>query len=627
MTSLEEARVESVAQASPNILEERLAALGELFPGVVSEGRIDVAGLRALLGDTVDDRPERYTFTWSGMRGAEAALQQPSRATLAPDRDGSVDFDTTRNAFIEGDNLEVLKVLAKPYANRVKMIYIDPPYNTGKTFVYPDDYADPLASYLALTGQQDEDGNRLTSNPETSGRYHSSWLSMMYPRLYLARKLLHEDGAIFVSIDDHEVHNLRMLMNEVFGEENFVDTIIWEKKYSPQNDARWLSANHDYVLLYARNKATWRPHLLPRTEEANARFVNPDNDPRGPWKSSDLSVRTYSAASDYEITTPSGRVVSPPEGRCWVVSERRFEELKGDKRIWFGPNGDSVPSVKKFLSEVKQGMTSLTIWEREEVGDTQDARREIRALFGDTGVFDTPKSIGLIERMMQLCTTKDGGDIVLDFFAGSASTAHAALHLNREDGGDRRFIMVQLPEPLKKPKELDDGRRLTTVADVGAERVRRVIASLRAADAGQERARSEDLGVRMFALAPSNFKPWTDVTPDDAEVYADQMAMFADPLTGTWTPESVLYEVALREGYGLSVGVSRVGNMAERILYRVVDPDRGQSFYACLDAAPITLETIRSLNLGKDDLFVCRDIALDDAAAANLALQCRLKTL
>jgi len=285
-----------VDKTSTPINDRRKQVLKEEFPEIWVEGKIDFDQLKNTLGEMVDDSPERYSFTWAGKKDAFRILQTPTRATLSPVKEKSVNFDDTKNLFIEGDNLEVLKLLYKSYYNSVKLIYIDPPFNTGKDFIYPDDFRDPLEPYLKLIGEMDSDGNLLTSNPDTSGRYHSSWLSMMYPRLFIARQLLREDGAIFIEIDDTEIHNLRMIMNEIFGEENFVATIIWQKKYSPQSDAKWLSDNHDYILCYAKNKEIWRPNLLPRTEEANSRYTNRDNDPRGRWKSSDLSVKTYSAA-------------------------------------------------------------------------------------------------------------------------------------------------------------------------------------------------------------------------------------------------------------------------------------------------------------------------------------------
>jgi adenine-specific DNA-methyltransferase len=386
------------------------------------------------------------SFKWSGKEEARNAATGRSPHSLKLMEELSVSPETSENIFIEGDNLEALKILRESHSESVKVIYIDPPYNKGGSFVYSD---------------------RLAES-------HADWLSTIFPRLLLSRELLREDGAIFVSIDDNEVHNLRMAMNEVFGEENFVATIIWEKKFSPQNDARWFSDNHDYILVYARNKELWRPRLLPRTDGTDSRYKNPDGDPRGPWTSSDLTVKTYSKDYDYVITTPSGRAVRPPRGRCWGTSLDAFNSLVADNRIWFGLEGNNVPRLKRFLSEVKQGLTPCTIWRRSEVGDNQEARRTIRQIFGDVGVFETPKPLRLIKRILHIGTEPHQNDIVLDFYAGSCTTAHAVLDQNQADGGNRRFIMVQLPETVPESSRAYDAG-FTTVSEIGAERLRRVI--------------------------------------------------------------------------------------------------------------------------------------------------------
>ncbi|HEV3440109.1 MAG TPA: site-specific DNA-methyltransferase, partial [Gemmata sp.] len=428
---------EPVTLTSADPTAERIAALRALFPDAMAEGRIDFDKLRSALGDAVSAGPERFTFSWAGRSDAAAMLQTPSRATLIPKPKESVNWDTTRNLFIEGDNLEVLKLLYKAYAGKVKLIYIDPPYNTGNDFVYPDDFSDPLAVYLKLTGQTDETGKLLTSNPETSGRYHSAWLSMMYPRLFLARQLLRDDGVIFVSIDDNEVHHLRLLMNEVFGEENFVATVLWQKVYSPKNSAKHFSEDHDYILVYARDAEPWRPTLLPRSEEANARYENTDNDPRGSWKSGDMTARNYYADGQYEVSSPGGKKFTPPRGRYWVVNHEKFKELDADNRIWWGEKGDNMPALKRFLTEVKQGMVPQTMWFYEDVGHTQEAKKELLEFvpYQDTdNVLDTVKPTRLLRRVLQLATLPDEEAIVLDFFAGSASMAHSVLVQNREDG-------------------------------------------------------------------------------------------------------------------------------------------------------------------------------------------------
>ncbi len=598
----------------PSPLDERLDGLKALIPEAFGEEGIDWERLRAALGAAVDERPERYSFSWAGKREAMRLLQVPSHATLLPAPDASMDFDTSENLFIEGDNLEVLKLLYKSYFGRVKMIYIDPPYNTGNDFVYHDDFADPLSTYLQLTGQKDHDGNLLTSNPEKSGRYHSAWLSMMYPRLFVARQLLRDDGVIFASIDDHEVHNLRMLMNEIFGEENFVATIVWQKAYVSNMTARHFSDTHDYILVYARNAAQLQIKRLARTEEQIAAFTNPDDDPRGPWKAENLSAGKYYSTGQFEIVTPSGRRVSPPPGRYWRCNQEQYEAWLADGRITFGRNGTGRPMLKKYLSEVGDGLTPNTWWEHEEVGSNKEASLALKALFDGQDVFDTPKPVRLIRRMLELTTDPDS--IVLDFFAGSGTTAEAVLQLNHDDGGNRRFIVVQLPEST------DESR---TIADVAQERVRRVVRSL-STDTPDNVTPSEGQGFRVFRLAESHLRPWTPADVSDAESYASQMSFYDDVLRSGWTPTGVLFEIAIKEGYSLSSRVERDERITTNAIYRVTDAEKDQTFHACLDQA-IDLDSVRALGLGTDDLFVCRDSALTDSLAANLALQCRLLTI
>lgn len=350
---------ERIHLETPDIAAERLEQLRELFPEAFTEGRLDVDKLQESLGDVTKPDAERYSFTWAGKRNSIQILQTPSRATLTPDRDESVNFDTTQNLFIEGDNLEVLKLLYKSYFGRVKMIYIDPPYNTGNDFIYPDNYKDPLESYLQLTGQRDSEGNLLTSNPETSGRYHSAWLSMMYPRLFLARQLLRDDGVIFISIDDHEVHNLRMLMNEIFGEENFVANIVWEKKYTQSNDVDFFSDNHDHILCYAKFHESAEMHLLERTEEQAAAYKNYDNDIRGPWKPTPLHAKSGKNTAPFIF--PNGVTWSPPMGTYRRFSDDSMRTLFCDNRIWFGSDNSAIPQRKTFLSEVKGGGLHLRL--------------------------------------------------------------------------------------------------------------------------------------------------------------------------------------------------------------------------------------------------------------------------
>jgi adenine-specific DNA-methyltransferase len=426
--STEPDNVEKVDPRSLDVAAEKRADLLRLFPEVRTEGgKIDFDRLKRTLGESVDAGKERYGLTWPGKAACFQTIQAPSTATLRPMREESVNFDTTENLIIEGDNLEVLKLLQKAYLGKVKMIYIDPPYNTGNDFIYPDNYAESLQTYLEYTGQVDAQGKKFSTNTEADGRFHSKWLNMMYPRLFLARNLLAEDGAIFVSVDDNELVNLRRCLDEVMGEENFVATVIWQKVYSPKNSAQHFSADHDYVVVYARQAFDWRPRLLERTAEMEARYSNPDNDPRGPWKAVDLSARNYYGEGTYAITTPSGRTIEgPPKGRYWSVSSERFAALNSDGRVWWGRDRDNTPALKAFLSEVRQGRVPQTLWAYGEVGHTQDAKKQLMegVEFENTdNVIDSVKPTGLVQRMLQIATQPgrpDDAEIVVDFFGGTA---------------------------------------------------------------------------------------------------------------------------------------------------------------------------------------------------------------
>ena len=537
----------------------------------------------------------------------------------------SVDFEAAQHVFIEGDNLEVLKLMYRSYFGRVSMIYIDPPYNTGSEFIYTDDFSDPLDNYLRLTGQKNGEGDYQTSKIEKSGRIHSNWLSMMYPRLALARQLLRDDGVIFISIDDHEVHNLRSLLNEVFGEENFVATVIWQKVFAPKNTARQFSEDHDYVVVYARNAATWTPVLLPRSEGANARYTNPDNDPRGDWTSGDLTARNYYSEGLYEVTSPSGKTFKPTMGTYWRMKKERFLSIDRDKRVWWGENGGNMPRLKRFLTDVKPGIVPQTLWKHEDVGHTQESKKELLEFVkyeNTDNVLDSVKPTRLIQRMLTIGTSSLNGDIILDFFAGSSTTGHAVLKQNREDGGRRRYIGVQFPEPLPAPES-----KLKTLADVSKERLRAVISKKgSAAQAVLDIKDEMPEGFRVFRLAESNLKRWSGIASRDPEAYAQELLKFADPLIPGWESEALIWEMALREGYSLTSHVEKLPVGDGHTFWRVIDSDRDQFFYACFDTS-LTLEAVAPLELTGEILFVCRDQALDDTLAANLALQCRLKVI
>ena len=421
---------------------------------------------------------------------------RPITKTLRPVKEDSRDWDTTENLYIEGDNLEVLKLLQESYLGKVKMIYIDPPYNTGSDFVYADDF---IKEEDAQMGMYDEDENRLFKNLNTNGKFHSDWCSMVYSRLMLARNLLSENGVIFASIDDNEQENLKKLCNEVFGEDNFIAQVVWERAYSPVNLKKHFSESHDYILCYAKNIAMAVCNGLPRSSEANDRYSNPDSDPRGDWKASDLSVGPIVQSKVYEIITPSGRRVLPPNGYCWRLDRKTFDNYVRDNRIWFGSDGNNVPAIKRFLSEVKQGITPMTIWKYSEVGHSQDATKRLKDLFGGSAYFDYPKPVDLIKRALQLYSLDDS--LVLDFFSGSATTAHAVMQLNAEDGGHRKFIMVQLPEKCDEASEAYKAG-YKNICEIGKERIRRAGDKIKAEHPDAQL----DTGFRVFRVDESNME-------------------------------------------------------------------------------------------------------------------------
>jgi len=473
-----ERNIERVSKNSGGVLHDNVERLRELFPECVTEGKIDFEKLRETLGDEIDDRPERYSFSWAGKRDAIRILQTPSRAALKPCAEESLDWDTTKNIFIEGENLEALKLLYKSYFGRVKMIYIDPPYNTGNDFIYPDNYADPLDTYLKLTGQKDTEGNLLTSNPETSGRYHSAWLSMMYPRLFIARQLLRDDGVIFVSIDDHEVHNLRMLMNEIFGEENFVAQIVWKKKYTGGKHTKGYVDMHEYIVVYGRSITCMPPLEVERPEDEKDKFNEQDEffEERGRFYVRPLKSNLESRPTlVYPIELPDGSTVCTQ----WLVAKPTFEKLLQEKRVEFRKKRDGAFQVyKKYYEKDGDGLVKpLSLIE--DYPNTQ-AKSELKELFGieegRDNLLYTVKPTALIKHLSE--PFLGAHDIMLDFFCGAASAADAVMQLNREDGGNRRFIMVQLPEPTGRGD-------YPTIADIGKERIRRVIAKLKKENEGK----------------------------------------------------------------------------------------------------------------------------------------------
>lgn len=566
---------------------------------------IDFDKLRQLLSsDIVEGNEERYQFTWPDKRKAILAANAPINATLRPCPEESMDFDTTQNLYIEGDNLDVLKCLKETYLHKVKMIYIDPPYNTGNDFVYEDDFAESAAEYLANSGQFDEQGNRLVTNTESNGRFHTDWLNMIYPRLKVARDFLTEDGVIFISIDDNEVENLRKVCDEIYGESNFIATLVWERAYSPKNDAKYISNSHDYVLMYAKSAANFVIGRLERTAEANARYSNPDNDPRGVWKPSDMSVKTYNAECDYSITTPSGRVVEPPAGRCWRLSRNAFRERLQDNRIWFGSDGNSVPCIKRFITELKHdGMAPTSILFYKDVGHSQEGAQEVVSLFGDKGVFDGPKPVRLLERLITLANLKEDS-IVLDFFSGSATTAHAVMKKNAEKAKHSRFIMVQLPEEVSDKKK-DQGYK--NICEIGKERIRRAGAKIKADS--PLTTQHLDTGFRVLKLDSSNMK---DVFYSPKETSQLELFRYVDNVKDDRTSEDLLFQVMLELGATLDSKIEE-SVVDGKTIYNVADG----YLVACFDQE-VSDEVVTAIAKMQPTYAVLRDTSLaNDATATN----------
>ena len=552
----------------------------------------------------MSERAERYQFTWPDKSKAILLANSPVNATLRPCREDSVDFDNTQNLYIEGDNLDVLKCLKETYLHKVKMIYIDPPYNTGNDFVYEDDFAQSSEEYLANSGQFDEQGNRMFTNAESNGRFHTDWLNMIYPRLKVARDLLTDDGVIFISIDDNEVENLRKVCDEVFGEQNFIATLIWERAFAPKNDAKFISSSHDYIVMCAKQIENFKIGRLERTQEANARYSNPDNDPRGVWTSGDMLVKTYNKSCDYPITTPSGKIVNPVPGRCWRFSEESFLEKVKDNRIWFGPEGNGVPRIKRFLSELKfEGMAPTSILFHKEVGHSQEGSKEVTALFGDKGVFDGPKPVRLLQRLLTLANLDDNS-IILDFFSGSASTAHAVMKMNAEKQKHCPFIMVQLPEHISEKKK-EQGYE--TVCEIGKERIRR--AGKKIKEESPLTTQDLDTGFRVLKLDSTNMQ---DIYYSPKDISQADLFSQVDNVKPDRTGKDLLFQVMLELGATLdskiettTVAGKTIYNVAEGYLVACFDPD-------------VTDEVVKAIAQMQPAYAVLRDTSMkDDSTATN----------
>lgn len=550
-------QLKHIDKQTPSGAVLNLDALYQIAPSCFTEARgeggelrrvVDFEKLRLLLGDSaVEGAPEAYDFTWVGKRAALHEAAASINKTLRPCPEESVNWDTTQNLYIEGDNLEVQKLLQNSYMGKVKMIYIDPPYNTGNDFVYHDDYMQSAEEYDEHN--RNEEGERFCKNTDSNGRFHSDWCSMIYARLMVARSLLSEDGVIFISIDDNEQRNIKNICDEIFGESNFIANVVWERAYSPVNLKKHFSESHDYIICYAKTINNAICNGLSKTSEALDRYKNLDNDPRGPWKSTDATVGPVVNDKLYPITLPSGRIVYPSSGRCWLYTESRFKEMVADNRVWFGSDGNSVPSIKKFVSEVKQTMTPMTIWKYTEVGHSQEAAQNLKKLFDNHDYFDYPKPVELIKRCASLYTSKDS--IVLDFFSGSATTAHAVMQLNAEDGGNRKFIMVQLPEETDEKSEAYKAG-YKNICEIGKERIRR--AGRKIKEESPLTTQDLDTGFRVFKCESSNYK---DVVFAPKDYSQETLDLFVDNIKDNRTDLDLLFDCMLRWGVELSLPLSK----------------------------------------------------------------------
>ncbi len=559
--------------------------------------------------EKLDDHNESYDFTWAGKRKSIIEAGAPINKTLRPDVETSKDFDNTKNMLIVGDNLDALKLLQESYLGQVKMIYIDPPYNTGHDFVYHDNFTTKKDDYD--DSSISEDGERIISedefieNSKSNGRFHSDWLSMIYPRLKLARNLLSDDGVIFISIDDNEQANLKKVCDEVFGEENFVASLIWERAYSPKNDAKYVSNSHDYVLFYAKNIDDFKIGRLPRTEEANSRYSNPDDDPRGEWMSDNMVVKTYTSSCDYPIKTPSGRIVEPPSGRCWRINKATYEKFVAEKRIWFGSDGNGVPRIKRFLIELKnEGMAPTSLLFYREVGHSQEGAQEVAKIL-DAGVFDGPKPVRLLKRLLMLAHTNPNS-LILDFFAGSGTTGHAVMDLNAEDGGNRRYILVQWPEATNEKSEARKAG-YETIDQITAERLRRVGEKVQ-----KEHPEAKvDTGFRVFHIDDSNENK--NIRKPLEEYAQESMLDMVDSLKSDRTPLDLLFGVIYASAlpFDLHLETRKIGDNTV-YLYGYLGESSG--LVACFDDN-ISDDTIKEIAKLKPIAAVFKDSSFADSAA------------
>ena len=605
--------MDKLKMQTTNKVDENIKKIGELFPNCLTEtldenGRpqmaIDFDQLRQELSQNIVEGPEeRYQFTWPDKRNAIRLANAPTTDTLRPCREESVDFDNTQNLYLEGDNLEVLKLLRQNYLGKVKMIYIDPPYNTGNDFVYNDDFAQSAGEYIHNSGQEDEEGNRLVANTESNGRFHTDWLNMIYPRLKVAKDLLSEDGVIFISIDDNEIENLKKICDELFGTSQFVAEFIWEKRLNREN-RKETSVRHDYVLCYSKlpkSETTKRLYQLPMNEKALANYSNPDNDPRGLWKSDPAHTQGGHGTKSqfYTLIAPNGKRHELPSGRCWIYTEEKMQREIADGKIWFGMDGNGVPRIKTYLDAKERGLTPETILFAENCSTNENAKNDIKEMFDGISVFETPKPVELIKHLLDI-SIKDG--IVMDFFSGCASTAEAVIKKNFVEEKSIQFILVQIPEATDEKSEAYKAG-YKNICEIGKERIRR--AGKKIKEESPLTTQNLDTGFRVLKLDSSNMQ---DVfyTP---EAFTQQ-DLFEDNIKGDRTEEDLLFQVMIELGIELSAKIEKT-SVAGKTVWSV----NSGYLMACFDEG-VNESTIKEVAQQKPFYFVMRDsgLATDNVA-------------
>ncbi len=612
--------VSKIEMKSGDVAQTEVERLSAIFPQFVKDGVVDFDAFREFFGEEgalAEAGQERYGLSWKGKSDAFKAIRVPATGTLTPQEEESKNWDTTENVFIEGDNLEALKLLQRHYRGKIKMIYIDPPYNTGKDFIYKDNFTENKSDYYERTGQT-EGGVALTSNPASAGRYHSDWLTMMYPRLFLARQLLRDDGVIFISIDDNEVANLRLIMDEIFGEENFYVSIIWKKRGGAPND-QTIGYTHEYIICYAKDINSAKLYRKERTDEQLSRYSNPDNHPKGRWASDNLMANIkggrFVKSLYFAIVNPNtGEEHFPSSGGNWRFNQQKIQALLKNEEIYFGEDGKGRPKLKRFLDDVREGVPFPTIWD--DVGFTVNATRESQDLFDNNpNIFDMPKPTTLLQDLLRLSTKED--DIVIDFFAGSGTTAHAVMAQNAEDGGSRKWISVQIPEGTESGSEpYKAGYK--TIAEISRERIRR---------AGDKIGQG-DIGFKSYRLSQSNYRQWQTLGEDTTEEeLKEQMKMFIDqPLADGYSEKDVVYEIAVKEGFSLNCHITPADITKKLQAWSIVDGSR--KLVVILNKQLIE-EDVAHLGLTKEagDILVCLDSALTDSIKLNLSRNFNLKVI